>query len=504
MSDRTLPATIALATDNKAYTRAPFGDYLPPVREFTETKYIDPDAGNDSADGSQGTPWKTLLLSAPKFIAGGKYILKKSARGPIRDHMNSTISGTAAQPILLCGEDPLDRPVLTGGELSDPASTAWTDNGDGRWYLARTSKTFVAIEDETLHLEYASSDALTDGNYFDDSQGAGFLWYKPTSGTAADHSLRYSASSGFINIQSSYMQVEDIDIWCTNGWASKIGQEARTPQINFSSMKRMDCTHTGGMAIAAWNCKDSVFEDITTSYAENGIYLNENCDRNFINRHTAQYNGMPKYGHMAGDRGGIAVGGRTDTAYFRYANVIYDSVSENNGGITTTVDSYDSDHAIVAWCAPGTIIIGCTSRYNYSGGVALGINAPGSILEDTLIEDNALENQALPTPTAGVSGGLLINKSSNVRVLNNTVTGNASTDGSPYDGGSVVPVGAGCHIRDTNGYYDNSNPIEFTGNVFSYNYNGDAVLANYVLASSASDQVPVFDPDFASQFETEA
>lgn len=97
---------------------------------------------------------------------------------------------------------------------STPASgpDTWMDAGGGIYTKAAVS-TQILFEDNVA-LKKASSAACSDGNWYQDGTDTGTLYYKPTSGTASDHTVdrtRY-VSNGFISYDHSYLTFENLTI----------------------------------------------------------------------------------------------------------------------------------------------------------------------------------------------------------------------------------------------------------------------------------------------------
>ncbi len=111
---------------------------------------------------------------------GGTYTLVSAAWNAVG--IVAPSSGTAGN-VITYSNAPGHTPIIS--YLRSNANTGWTDLGGGIYSYSTFAKIWF---EDGVGLLAATSEALTDGNWYY-SSGAGKLYYKPTSGTPADHTL---------------------------------------------------------------------------------------------------------------------------------------------------------------------------------------------------------------------------------------------------------------------------------------------------------------------------
>lgn len=103
--------------------------------------------------------------------------------GEYKTWINAPSSGTEGHPIIYKNADG-DTPIL---DMTSVKAT-WTQVGETGVYTKATTYTSVLWEDD-VPLEQASDANCTDGYWYWDRNGANPTYYKPTSGTPADHTV---------------------------------------------------------------------------------------------------------------------------------------------------------------------------------------------------------------------------------------------------------------------------------------------------------------------------
>ncbi len=218
--------------------------------------YFSASSGSDSYTvtqaQSQSTPWKTIakLNSYMASIKPGDSILFKSGDTfTIPEGINTggllvTVSGTSTQPIVISSYGSGALPIITL-----PAITGWT--GSGIYTKSFTIQTCCSILfEDGVPLTKASSSSLTDGNWYG---SGGTLYYTPTSGTAANHTVTVC------NINNGYIPAIDLSDQ----------QYVTVNGIQFNSdgvgVKTFDLTATGTLGLIVQNC---VF-----NYCQTGIFF---------------------------------------------------------------------------------------------------------------------------------------------------------------------------------------------------------------------------------------
>lgn len=174
---------------------------------FTQTGKPSPN-GNNSNDGSQGSPWASLSGVSGKTLNSGDIVsFRRGCRfgdgnldyltlNPAWSNITFNAYGSGAKP-LFCGMR----------VVSDHTATGWTYNGGGVYYYTPGAFSVCnwVMEDENV-LDKASNYNCSDGHWFFDTTNAGghgnnTLYYKPpTNDTPANHRIYRISNPAIISI----------------------------------------------------------------------------------------------------------------------------------------------------------------------------------------------------------------------------------------------------------------------------------------------------------------
>ncbi|HEX3385452.1 MAG TPA: hypothetical protein VHS53_09700, partial [Mucilaginibacter sp.] len=158
-----------------------------------------------------------------------------------------TVNGTSALPIVFTSYGTGAKPIITL-----PAVTGWVPGATAGIYTTRfTIQTCCSLMfQDGVPITKASSSALTDGNWYGDGTT---LYYKPTSGTTANHTLAVS------NINNSYIPGIDLSA----------RQYVVVNNIQFNGLgigvRTFGATPTGEVGLVVQSC--------TFNYCQSGIFF---------------------------------------------------------------------------------------------------------------------------------------------------------------------------------------------------------------------------------------
>ncbi len=145
-----LVASSSLAKDSADYLSHPPLRELPPVpnrpMDSGSARFVDASIGNDSNDGSEKSPWKTIAFSLSQLNPGDTLYL---AGGVYRENVHCALYGTPDKPITLRSR-PGQRAIIDGGfrEFFDSPATSWVpvENGaPGEFRSARAYRNITGI-----------------------------------------------------------------------------------------------------------------------------------------------------------------------------------------------------------------------------------------------------------------------------------------------------------------------------------------------------------------------
>ena len=138
----------------------------PILENYTVTFYIDPQCGDDTADGrSPETPWKTWSRFTAEAIPGAALLLKKGYQYPLPLPI---VGGTEAAPVSYGAYGEGALPVLVGDLRDVSREEDWVAVGDGVW---RTRAEFVdacnlIFDDEVCgNMRYTVEELREDGEW---------------------------------------------------------------------------------------------------------------------------------------------------------------------------------------------------------------------------------------------------------------------------------------------------------------------------------------------------
>ena len=131
--------------------------------------YYVANTGSDSDDGSESTPFETILKASTVLEAGDTCFIYD---GNYHEEIFGGASGTEGSPITYLGES-RDGVVITGTD-----SPTWTQQGSvwyaGPYQVSYAPNAFVYV-DETYKLELGTSETLAEGYFYLDGDGIYFV-----------------------------------------------------------------------------------------------------------------------------------------------------------------------------------------------------------------------------------------------------------------------------------------------------------------------------------------
>lgn len=414
---------------------------------FSATYYVSQDAGSNANDGlSWGSPWKTMAYAAQIVTAGDTVVVRKSATPYFAMTLSS--SGLAGSPIVVKGEDSLNPPIVTGGIKE----TGWVPSVEsGVWEISTGAHPIVILEDG-VPLVKATSATLMDGQWF---WLSGKLYYRPTSVSPANHDVWRAAQGGGVQIgHQSWIVVENISCWVGQGYC--VGIETGSHNV----VRRVSSQfYARGVQVRGGS--HNLVEGGVFEYNREGVYLLTNASYNEVRQVKARHNGnWPTW--ASGDRSGILVGEDGTNVGNR---LIANEVAFNGGP--------NSDHGVVAYHAPDTVIQGNYVHDNYSGGIMVGVFSHGS----SAIANRVIHNgkEAVLSGLGNVSG-LTIRRSKDVLVKGNQVLNNyvSLSDPDRY----VDRMSGGIDLKGNAG--DDMTGIQFIDNISCGTKNGPNVYLSTV------------------------
>jgi hypothetical protein len=243
------------------------------------TIYIDPTCGS-SGDGTTTTcgvngPFKTW--AEVTWTVGNTYAQKGGTTA--YEYITVGATGTAGNVITLTSYG-TGRATIDGSVTI--SSGAWTGPDGNGVYKIPSTFSGTGIYEDDVPLVYASSAACGNGNTF---WGGGYNWYKPTSGTPANHTVQYmreapnTPARGIALGSNNYITINNLAL---RRWFIGIGStEAVTPSgthndhIVVTNCTVDDCII--GIGIAGYNATSSniTITNNTVSYCSDGIELSD-------------------------------------------------------------------------------------------------------------------------------------------------------------------------------------------------------------------------------------
>lgn len=256
------------------------------------TYYVSYSDGSDSDSGlTEGLAWKTSAnINAGVFIGGDQIKFKCG------DTWNETFiipsSGSVGNPIIITSYGTGAKPIFSAPVLS----ATWA--GSGVYTATVTISQYSLLWEDGKELKYATSTACTDGNWFDVGST---LYYKPTSGTPANHVLNcanLSATtsflfSSFIVSDRAYITLYGLEFRTTGG-----GIISYDSGVGTNSITIYDC--------AFYGCSRAIFFMPDINDNRNAVIRNNYFKwcQNAVGMYTSQATngnpGDPNYQHTHG------------------------------------------------------------------------------------------------------------------------------------------------------------------------------------------------------------
>lgn len=156
-------------------------------------------AGSDSNNGlSSASPWKTVArVNAHSFNPGDVILFRKG--DVFRETLVVTSNGAPGHPITISSYGSGEKPVF-----SIPLITNWTHMGRGVYRTPMSTTKYTGVWENYVPVQpKASSAALTNGRWY---QNGTFLYYRPSSGTPANHKV---SAARIISAYNSGINVSD-------------------------------------------------------------------------------------------------------------------------------------------------------------------------------------------------------------------------------------------------------------------------------------------------------
>lgn len=188
--------------------------FTPSVSAADKHIYIDSSkesSGNGSEESPYGSFSNICWADISNWVAAGDTVYLDLKRGSKwYERLNVQASGVNGRPITIQVYGTGKAPIIN--EMVGIV-TEWTDNGNGT-YKKEGIKQLADISENGVILPADSDPALNNGNYYYNSKEK-VLYYRPASGVAADHTVRYvdNYNMGAICMRGvSYITIKDLEL----------------------------------------------------------------------------------------------------------------------------------------------------------------------------------------------------------------------------------------------------------------------------------------------------
>ena len=275
------------------------------------THYVDYAGGSDTYDGLYPTyqggtngPWKRLSKVAGASFAPGDSILFKRGAS-----WNATLtvpsSGAPGSPITFGAYGDAADPKPRFSVVST-ASSGWTSEGDGI-YSRDNGFVYGLFEDGAKLVESdpvsGIADPLLENGDWDYASASSTLYYRPSSGDPANHTIQIGYSYYCIRAENkSYLDFEDLDIRYVGGGALSIRDGSHHVNVT-----RCDISFIYGGAVSfadtAGDC--SVTHCSITKVGDGVYFANLPGDYHVVRANTITYCNYEEYNNNDGHAVGV-------------------------------------------------------------------------------------------------------------------------------------------------------------------------------------------------------
>jgi len=345
-------------------------------------------SGNDRYSGTDPDhPWKDLNQLRHTGLAPGDRVFLK--RGDIwRSEIKCTSSGTQSDKIVFSAYGQGPRPQVNASIVI----THWKRMSESRYTTAYAGPCAMLLEDGEP-IRRATGPSVLDGRWYHDSEK---LYYRPASGTPADHRIeRTSKGAAFWILHQSDIVIDGIDLYGAN---------------------------TAALLIRS--CRNVVVKNCRLSASGKGVSIGLKTDGLCVNEDI-----VISGNEISGNADGIYLVSPANGPYpvARRITVSQNRITDTNYDLVW--DHYSKDgHAIGIQNTCDSLFIGNTINHNYNG-ICLWTHRQARSDRNRFIGNHIHDNQRYGIAHGGEGRN---NITGNVYCAN-LITGNGSLDGP--DGG---------------------------------------------------------------------